>query len=139
VYLPGVENNVVINNRIWNHNSYGVLIGQSVDSDTPMNNTVMDNWIGNSDFDEDGYGYALGYDGNGGLNCWAGNDFEDATGPPDIETLYPCDPRTASGVPYGPVLAHVAMSASQGPTREEEEPPDPKRPRCQKGAPGCDR
>jgi plastocyanin len=139
IFLAGVENNVAIDNRIWDHNSYGVLVGVSVDSDPPMNNTVMNNWIRNSDFDEDGYGYALAYDGNGGLNCWAGNDFEGETGPPDIQTLYPCDPRTASGAPYGPVLAHMAESASGGATRPEEEPPDPKRPRCQKGAPGCNR
>ena len=139
IFLAGVENNVVIDNRIWDHNSYGVLVGVSVDSDPPMNNTVMDNWIRNSDFDEDGYGYDLAYDGNGGLNCWAGNDFEGETGPPDIQTLYPCDPRTASGAPYGPVLAHMAESASGATTRPEEEPPDPKRPRCQRGAPGCNR
>lgn len=139
VFLAGVENNVVIENRISKHNSYGVLVGQSIDENPPMNNTVMNNWIRNFDADEDGYGYALGYDGNGGRNCWEGNRFEGATGPPDIETLYPCDPRTASGVPYPPVLAHMAMSVSQGPTRAEEEPPDPKRPRCQKGAPGCNR
>ena len=139
VLLAGVENNVVIDNRIWDHNSYGVLVSVSVDSDPPMNNTVMDNLIRNSDFDEDGYGYDLAYDGNGGLNCWTGNDFEGETGPPDIETLYPCDPRTASGAPYGPVLAHMGESASGGPTRPEEEPPDPDRPRCQKGAPGCNR
>lgn len=139
VYLPGVENNVVMSNRIYDHNSYGVLVGQSIDSDTPMNNTVVLNWIRNSDFDEDGYGYDLAYDGNGGLNCWADNDFEGATGPPDIETLYPCDPRTASGVPYGPVLAHVGASISNSQTREQEEPPDPKRPECQRGKRGCDR
>jgi nitrous oxidase accessory protein NosD len=139
VYLPGVENNVVMNNRIYDHNSYGVLVGQSIDSDFPMNNTVMDNWIRNSDFDEDGYGYDLAYDGNGGLNCFANNDFEAATGPPDIEMLYPCDPRTAQGAPYGPVLAHVAASISNSQTRDQEEPPDPKRPRCQRGKPGCNR
>lgn len=139
VYLPGVENNVVLNNRIWDHNSYGVLIGQSIDSDFPMNNTVLDNWIRGSDHDEDGYGYDLAYDGNGGLNCFSGNDFEAETGPPEIETLYPCDPRNPQGAPYAPVLAHVAQSITNSQTREQEEPPDPKRPKCQRGAPGCHR
>ena len=139
VYLAGVENNVVLENRIWNHDDHGVLIGQSVDSDPPMNNTIIGNWIENSDADGDGYGYALAYDGNGGLNCFSGNHFEEETGPPDIEALYPCSPRTASGVPYGPVLAHVGEEAAAGPTRPEEEPPYPKRPRCQRGAPGCNR
>lgn len=139
VWLPGVENNVVINNRIWNHNSYGVIVSQSIDSDMPMNNTIIDNWIRNSDFDEDGYGYDLAYDGNGGYNCWADNDFEGATGPPDIEMFYPCEPRVPQGANYAPVSAHLAESAAQGQTRPQEEPPDPKRPRCQRGAPGCNR
>lgn len=138
VWLPGVENNVVVGNRIYNHRSYGVLVSQSIDTDMPINNTVIQNWIRNSDSDEDGYGYDLAYDGNGEFNCWAGNDFEGETGPPDIQTLYPCDERMV-GTPYPPVQAHLAAAVPQSQTRPQEEPPDPKRPRCQKGAPGCDR
>lgn len=138
VWLPGVENNVVLNNRIWDHNSYGVLVSQSIDTDLPINNTVMGNWIRNSDMDEDGYGYDLAYDGTGGMNCWKLNDFKGVTGPPDIQTLYTCDNRIM-GTPYPPVQAHLIASAGQAQTRPQEEPPDPKRPRCQKGAPGCNR
>lgn len=138
VWLPGVENNVVIDNLIYDHNSYGILISQSIDTDLPMNNSILDNFIRTSDFDEDGYGYDLAYDGTGGLNCWADNDFTGATGPEDIQTLYPCDDRMM-GTPYPPVQAHIAAAAAQSQTRPQEEPPDPKRPRCQKGAPGCNR
>jgi plastocyanin len=138
VWLPGVENNIVVGNVIYGHNSYGVLVSQSIDTDLPMNNTVIENVISDFDADGDGYGYALAYDGTGGLNCWAGNIFEGATGPPDIETMYPCDNRIM-GTPYPPVQAHIVASAGQAQTRPQEEPPDPKRPRCQKGAPGCNR
>lgn len=139
IWLPGVENNVAINNRVRKHNSYGILVSQSIDTDMPMNNTIIDNWIRNSDADGDGYGYDLAYDGNGGLNCWANNDFKGATGPPDIETLYPCASRVPQGINYAPVTAHLAQSAAGSQTRPQEEPPDPNRPRCQKGAPGCNR
>ena len=138
VWLPGVENNVVVDNVIYDHNSYGILISQSIDTDPPMNNSILSNFIRNSDFDDDGYGYDLAYDGYGGLNCWADNDFEGETGPPDIETLYPCDERMM-GTPYPPVEAHLLAAVPQSQTRPQEEPPDPKRPRCQKGAPGCNR
>jgi plastocyanin len=138
VWLPGVENNVVVGNRIWNHNSYGVLVSQSIDTDLPMNNTVWNNWIRDYDANDDGYGYPLAYDGTGGMNCWMLNDFEGETGPPEIETLYPCDARVP-GTPYPPVQAHLVTSAGQAQTRPQEEPPDPKRPRCQRGKPGCNR
>jgi plastocyanin len=138
VWLPGVENNVVMDNVIRNHNTYGVLVSQSIDTDMPMNNTIVGNLIRNSDADSDGFGYDLGYDGQGGLNCWGSNDFTGETAPPDIETLYSCVMRIM-GTPYPPVQAHLAASAAQAQTRPQEEPPDPKRPRCEKGAPGCNR
>lgn len=138
VWLPGVENNVVRDNLIYNHNSYGVLVSQTIDTEVPMNNSVLYNWIRNSDNDEDGYGYDLAYDGTGGMNCWAANDFNGESGPPDIQTLYTCGNRIM-GTPYPPVQAHLASAIPQSQTRPEEEPPDPKRPRCQKGKPGCNR
>ena len=139
IWMPGVENNVAMNNMIWDHNSYGILVSQTIDSDLPINNTVVDNHIRNSDLDEDGYGYDLAYDGTGGENCWEDNDFKGETGPPDIQTLYPCDPRTPSGTPYPPVQAHIYEAAASSESRPQKEPPYPKRPRCQRGAPGCDR
>jgi plastocyanin len=139
VWLPGVENNVVMYNDIRDHNSYGVLVSQSVDSDLPVNNQVMYNVIRNSDFDEDGYGYDLAWDGTGESNCFSFNDFEGDTGPPDIETLYACASRPFPGAPYPPVQAHLAENVPNSQTRPQEEPPEPTRPSCQKGAPGCNR
>ena len=138
IWLPGVENSVVWNNTIFDHNSYGVLVSQSIDESLPMNNTVRNNHIRRSDLDGDGYGYDLAYDGTGGLNCWFANDFEGSTAPPDIQTLYPCDERRP-GTPYPPVTAHLASEVVDGQDREQEDPPYPKRPRCQRGAPGCNR
>lgn len=138
IWFPGVENNVAWNNTVFKHNSYGILISQSIDESLPVNNTVRNNFVRNSDADDDGYGYDLAYDGTGEFNCWTGNDYKGATGPPDIETLYPCSERRP-GAAYPPVTAHLAEASVHHQDRPQEEPPDPKRPRCQKGAPGCDR
>lgn len=140
IFLPGVENNVVLDNVVKNHDDYGILISQSIDENPPINNTVRANTILNSDFDEDGYGYDLAWDGNGSDNCFAGNHFEGETGPPDIETVYACENRPFAGVPYPPVIAHLAAAVAAGnDSREQKEPPEPQRPRCQRGAPGCHR
>ena len=139
IWLPGVENNTVMNNIVKNHRHYGILITPSADSDMPMNNTVMNNFIRNSDFDEDGYGYDLAWDGSGADNCFTGNDFKGETGPPDIESIYACANRPFAGVPFAPVSAHVASFVPTSASRNQEEPPEPKRPSCQRGAPGCKR
>ncbi len=137
IWFAGIENNVAMNNLVERHESFGILVSQSVDESLPINNTVTDNIIRASDIDEDGRGWDLAWDGTGERNCFSGNTFEGETGPPDIESIYPCDPRTAVGIPYGPVQAYLAESVSNSQTREQEEPPEPNRPSCQRGAPGC--
>lgn len=139
IWFAGVENNVALNNTVRKHKSFGILISQSVDESVPVNNMVIGNFITNSDSDGDGKGWDLAWDGNGESNCFDNNHFEGETGPPDIETVYACANRPYPGVPYGPVLAYLAESIPNSQTRPEEEPPEPKRPRCQKGAPGCNR
>jgi plastocyanin len=140
VWLLGVENNEVLQNTIRDHNSYGVLITQSIAPESfPINNRVLDNLIRQSDLDADGYGYDLAWDGTGEDNCFTGNDITGATGPPEIQTLYACANRPFAGIPYPPVQQHVAASLAGAQTRPQEEPPEPKRPKCQKGAPGCNR
>ena len=134
VWTPGVQNNVVKANEIRNHHRYGVLISQSAAAEPlPINNRVRRNLIRNSGM------YDLAWDGTGYDNCFLNNDFTGETGPPEIETLYNCHNRPFAGVPYPPVQADVAASLTNSQTREQEEPPEPKRPRCQRGAPGCDR
>lgn len=137
IWLPGVENNIAMENIVENHNSYGILVSQSVDDSLPRNNEVWSNFIRNSDADSDGYGYDLAWDGTGESNCFSNNDFAGKTGPPSIETLYACSKRPFSGAPYGPVQTHLAESIAGSQNRDEEEPPEPRRPRCQKGRPGC--
>lgn len=135
IWMPGTMNNVARSNVISNHDRYGILITPSIDPATslaPMNNTVIKNRIINSGM------YDLAYDGAGEDNCWADNIFE-TSGPPEIETLYHCSARPFPNSPYGPVAAEVAAQVSNSQTREWEEPPEPKRPRCQRGKPGCKR
>jgi plastocyanin len=138
IWFPGVENNVAVDNIVKNHKSFGILITPSADSDLPMNNTVINNVIRNSDSDEDGYGYDLAWDGSGEDNCFSGNDFKGETGPPEIETLYACENRPFAGIPFAPVSAFVVAAVPTVATRDQEEPPEPRRPRCQRGRPGCD-
>lgn len=139
IWLPGVENHLVRNNVVKHHKSYGILVSQSLDTDPPMNNTVVSNLVRDSDSDEDGYGYDLAWDGYGANNCFSFNNIKGPTAPPDIQMIYACDRRPFPGVHYAPVTAHLAMSATNSHTRDQKEPPEPDRPRCQRGTSGCSR
>ncbi|MBW3595434.1 MAG: right-handed parallel beta-helix repeat-containing protein [Actinobacteria bacterium] len=140
IWLAGTHNNLVRNNEIYNHESFGVFISESIHPDSlPMNNKVVKNWIRRSNIDGDEFGWDLAWTGEGADNCFSFNDYKGPTGPPDIETLYACENRPFVGVPYPPVSAYAAASLCCPDTREQKEPPEPKRPRCQIGAPGCDR
>ena len=55
----------------------------------------------------------------------------------EIETLYACANKPFAGAPYPPVGADVAMSLTYVATRPQHEPPNPKRPKCEPGAPDC--
>jgi hypothetical protein len=134
IWLAGVHNNVAKNNLVRDHKRYGILITQSIDADSlPVNNRVRRNVIRSSGM------YDLAYDGTGYNNCFYRNDLSGPTGPPDAESLYSCPARPNVGVPFAPVQADVAANATNTQTREQIEPPEPDRPRCQKGAPGCSR
>lgn len=134
IWLAGVRNNVANGNLIRDHKRYGVLISQSIDGEsTPINNRVRRNIIRGSGI------YDLAYDGTGSNNCFYRNDLSGPTGPPDAATLYSCPRRPNTGTPYPPVQEDVTASTSNAQTREQIEPPEPRRPRCQKGAPGCNR
>jgi plastocyanin len=134
VFLAGVQNNSVRNNLITDNKRYGVLVSESIDPrSVPINNTVVFNTIRNSGR------YDLAYSGGGANDCFSGNHLEGETGPPEIETLYACSARPFVGTPYPPVAADVVMSLTYVKTREQKEPPEPRRPSCQAGAPGCRR
>ncbi|MDQ3940721.1 MAG: plastocyanin/azurin family copper-binding protein [Actinomycetota bacterium] len=140
IWMAGVSNNVARDNFVANHDSYGILITQGIDQNSiPMNNRVVANTVRNSDANGDGYGYDLAWDGTGADNCFTANRVTGATGPPEIQTIYACANRPFAGAPYPPVQAHVAASLCCPETREQKEPPEPRRPRCQRGRPGCSR
>ena len=140
VWLAGTSNNVVVENVIRNHESFGVLVSESIDPNSlPFNNEVRDNKIRNSNIDGDEFGWDLAWTGEGGDNCFTDNNFDGESGPPEIESLYACANRPFTGVPYPPVSGYVASSLCCPQTRETKEPPEPKRPKCQAGAPGCRR
>ena len=138
VWLAGTHNNVVRNNLIYDHESFGVLVSESIHPDSlPMNNLVVNNDIRRSNIDGDEFGWDLAWTGEGADNCFSRNDFKGETGPPEIEQLYACANRPFVGVPYAPVSGYAAASLCCPQTREQKEPPEPNRPRCQAGAPGC--
>jgi plastocyanin len=134
IWLAGVANTSVIGNVIENHERYGILITHSLDETMPpVNNAVTTNVLAGSGT------YDLAWDGDGRDNCFQDNDFSGATGPTEIETTYPCSARPFDGAPFDPVQEDVAAAIGQGPNRDQSEPPEPRRPRCQKGRPGCNR
>jgi plastocyanin len=134
VWMIGTSNNVVRDNVIENHNRYGVLLTPSIDPNSiPVNNRVLRNRISDSGV------YDLAWDGVGKDNCFSRNRIEGETGPPEIQTLYACKNRPFVGVPWPFATADVVAQVPTSQTREQKEPPEPKRPRCQKGAPGCNR
>ncbi|MFN2389721.1 MAG: NosD domain-containing protein [Actinomycetota bacterium] len=139
VWLAGVSNNVVRDNDIRNHKRYGVLVSQSLDESLPMNNTVVGNRVRNSDSDGNGYGYDLAWDGTGANNCFTRNKVRGPTGPPRIQLLFACANRPFVGAPFPPVQADLAVSLTAVATRPQKEPPEPNRPRCQRGRAGCSR
>jgi len=134
VWLYGTENNTVMSNTIKGHDSYGVLVTVGMDRESlPMNNTIVDNLIRSA------AGNDLAWDGTGADNCFSNNDITGATGPPEIQTVYACANRPFLGVPYAPVGADVGAAIATGQLRGGDTAPEPKRPRCQRGAPGCSR
>lgn len=134
IWMPGVQNNVAKNNVIAHHRRYGVLIGQSIHEDAfPMNNRVRRNRIRDSGM------YDLAWDGTGADNCFSKNNIKGETSHPEMQNLYACSNRPFVGAPQPIVQADVAASLTAVATREQEEPPEPNRPRCQRGRPGCNR
>ena len=134
VWMIGTHNNVVRGNRIDNHKRYGVLLTPSIEPNSvPVNNRVLYNKITDSGI------YDMTWDGAGRENCFSGNIINGETGPPNMQELYKCGNRSIVGIPWAPTLADVVTSVPTSQTREQKEPPEPKRPRCQKGAPGCNR
>jgi plastocyanin len=131
VWLAGVGHNEVRANVISDHDRYGVLVTQSFDGSLPAynNRTVVNSVIASAR-------YSLAWDGMGESDCFSDNTVDGPTGPPDLQETYACGNRPFVGTPFTPVLEDVAAAiAAEG--RATEEPPEPDRPDCQRGRPGC--
>ncbi|HVF52960.1 MAG TPA: plastocyanin/azurin family copper-binding protein [Actinomycetota bacterium] len=134
IWLAGTVNNIAKNNIIRNHDYFGVLVSEFLGADaTPFNNEVRGNFIRGSGR------YDLAYDGTGADNCFSGNDIDGATSAPMIQTIYDCARRPMVGIPWAPTLATMGEQFASDLDREQSEPPEPDRPDCQRGRPGCKR
>ncbi|HEX2294624.1 MAG TPA: plastocyanin/azurin family copper-binding protein [Actinomycetota bacterium] len=132
VWLAGVGNAIVRENRFFDHARYGILLSATADGLVPFHNTVAENAISSA-----GQG-TIAWDGAGRDNCFDRNEFAEPAAPPDIEK-HTCDKRPFAGEPYEPVRADVAEALPASLALETAEPREPDRPACQKGKPGCRR
>lgn len=129
IWLAGVANAVVRANLVHEHSRYGILVSALGDT-LPLRNTVAANTV-------DGAGIGdLAWDGAGADNCFDGNELSGVPAPPDIER-FTCDERPFTGEPYEPVIDDLAEALPASLALETADPGEPKRPRCQKGKPGC--
>ncbi|MFN2525960.1 MAG: right-handed parallel beta-helix repeat-containing protein [Actinomycetota bacterium] len=132
IWLAGVEDSEVRGNSVRNHDHYGVLVSNSFEDIAPLSNAVLANTVAESD------AYELAWDGAGGDNCFDSNIQNGPTGPPDIEIVYACANRPFEGTVFDPVADHLETAFVPAP-RATMDPPEPRRPSCQRGAPECKR
>ncbi len=111
---------------------YGILVSRSIDRLADRAGAVV---VANTI--EGTGGLDLAWDGTGSNDCFDGNRFEGPTGPPDIEMAYACGARPFTGQTFAPVFGDVAAALTVDPSRPQQEPPEPERPSCQRGRPGC--
>lgn len=133
VWLAGVSNTHVVDNTLDHHELFGVLVTDDlVGAELPVNNRVTANTIGASGL------FPIAWDGAGSSNCFNDNMLTADTGPPGLQTSYPCSARPFQGTTFEPVTQVVDAAVAVGSNRPFEEPPEPDRPSCQKGRPGCE-
>ena len=100
----------------------------------PRGNAVTGNSVGSISVVTKG---VLAWDGAGGDNCFDSNEITDLTEPDRIQELYACKRRPFTGEPYEPVRQDLAEALPSSLALETADPPEPDRPSCQKGRPGC--
>jgi plastocyanin len=134
IWLAGVHNSAVLENDVSGSASYGVLVTDDLDgTSTPVNNRVQDNVVAGA-----GSSLDLAWDGSGASDCFDGNRAS-TSGPGSIQVHYPCWLRPFAGSIYEPVRNDVDSAIAEGPGTQTLKPPEPRRPRCQRGRPGCRR
>lgn len=132
IWLAGVRSGVVRANRVEDETRYGILVSAS-DGFVPSFNTVRNNLIAVAQLGP------LAWDGAGTDNCFTDNAFGSAPAPPDVEERYGCERRPFAGEPYEPVQTDLASALPASLAEPTADPPEPRRPSCQKGRPGCHR
>lgn len=133
IWLAGVSNTVARANRVHSQPGYGILVSASEDGLVPRSNTVSHNAVLGGDLG------VLAWDGAGDDNCFESNELARPAAPPDIQVRYDCDERPFAGEPYGPVVDELAAALPASLREPTANPPEPDRPSCQKGKPGCHR
>jgi hypothetical protein len=136
IWLAGVANAVVRSNRLHDHEGYGILVSATPDGLVPRGNAVTGNSIESRAAVERG---VLAWDGAGSDNCFSANEISDRTEPADVQTRYACDRLPFAGEPYEPVREDLAEALPASLAEATADPPEPRRPSCQKGKPGCKR
>jgi plastocyanin len=133
IWFAGANNGVATRNEVTDNSSYGVLVTDDLTGESsPVGNRVQNNGVRSPE------ALDLAWDGSGGSDCFGGNSFR-TSGPADIEAIYPCSARPFDGQPYLPVMQDVDEAIAAGPPDATAEPPEPDRPKCQRGKPGCRR
>lgn len=133
IWIAGVANTIVRDNLVDDHARYGILVSATSDGLVPVRATVAGNSV------PDGGGGVFAWDGTGSDNCFDGNVSARPTAPADLQGRYSCANRPFSGEAYAPVQEDVAAALPDSLALETADPPDPDRPRCQMGRPGCHR
>jgi plastocyanin len=132
IWFAGTNNAVATRNEVADNSAYGVLVSRDLSGESmPVGNRVQNNKVSSPGLD-------IAWDGSGSSDCFGGNSYT-TSGPADIEATYPCSARPFDGEPYPPVMQSVDDAIAGGPPGISAEPPEPHRPECQRGKPGCRR
>jgi hypothetical protein len=128
IVIAGGRQNVIENNRVEGHPSYGIQVTPNVDKNFWMTdgNVVRGNVVGDSGIAD----LALGAPARGG-DCFASNDFATSS-PPALEQIAPCGSARARrtggepGMSVGMLMRYLDVQGgdyAQGDWRTEPAPP----------------
>lgn len=130
IWLWGVQNAQVTGNTVSGHDRYGILVTPSHDEQwMARNNRITENKLALSGE------YDLVIDG-GADNCVRDNSLAGRVLPGDALERYLCSKRPFSNDDLDAFRAALSQMV-ESPSQKSAEPPEPKRPKCQRGKPWC--
>lgn len=133
IWLWGVQNSEVVNNKVVGNDSYGILVTPSHNGEhMALNNRVTGNEVSGSDI------ASVAIDG-GTNNCLRNNSLLGALIPENAADVYGCEMRPFTNEDQLEMRDEIREQANSPNRTTWEEPPEPKRPKCQRGKPGCKR